>query len=562
MAVSKVISIEITDLNTKVCEISYNKKVPSVYNSICFANPEQTVEDALIEDRLRYSSELKAQLKNAGIKCKDVVFVISSNKILSREIMIPDMKEKLIESYIEGERATYFPMDISDHRLSYTVIDRNSVTKEMRIILYAAPDMVIKNYNALAAELDFHVVAMDCTGNAMYQYLSNNQASGMDMYLQINENNSLFTILENGKFALQRNMSFGACSLAEHLVDEEYYGIITPEQAMMKLAENELLYGSYSEMMEYMPATEEESKLYECKKRLTDAVRPLIAGFTRVLEYYNSKNKEATITKIYVGGCGSKIAGLAKLIMSEFEGIELEVVNVLPNVKFPKSNKLMADNSTEFMACIGGAGFSIDFSKNNAAEEKKGATAFAILAAALTILAVIVLVGVPLYNYRQAISRQEELRKSISGYQNIVDIKAQMENKESKLDDLEAFDEATITNNENWNSILEQLEIMLPTNTLVSSVSSNETGVTLVISIPTKIEAAKLLVQLRNLPIFEDVQINTLTENNDESTGIKNESFTITCVFPQKEVPIPEGGTVPADGTTQEDIDAGTGITE
>ena len=86
-----------------------------------------------------------------------------------------------------------------------------------------------------------------------------------------------------------------------------------------------------------------------------------------------------------------------------------------------------------------------------------------------------------------------------------------------------------------FNKILGELEVMLPTTTLVSSITSNETALNMVLTIPSKEEASKLLVQLKNIPSFEGVQISTITENNDESTGIKNQSFTVTCNFPQPE---------------------------
>ena len=553
MAVSKVISIEITDLNTKLIEVSYNKKTPTIYKTVSYNNPEGTVEDAFIVDKGRYTSELRAQLKNAGIKCKDVVFVISSNKILSREVTIPDMKEKLIDEYIEGEKATYFPMDISDHRLSYTIINRDSASKQLKLLVYAAPETLISNYNSIAAELDFNIVAMDSSGNAIYKFLERNASSGIDFYLQINESNTLLTILDNGKFALQRNMNFGTQSLVEHLVDEEYYGILTPDQAGIKLTEDELLYTSYSEMMEFMPTDEESSKLHECKKRLTDAVRPLIAGFTRALEYYNTKNKEAVINKVYIGGRGSKIKLLDKLIMSEFESIEIETLNVLPNLKYNRKDILMANSSTEYIACVGASTYSIDFSKEMEEKDKKGATIFALFAGVLTLVAVAILVGIPLLNYKLALDKQEKLREDIASLQYIADMRSQLTTRNNNLEELKSFDESTITKNEDWNHILEQFEIMLPTNTIVSSVSSNETGVTLIVTIPSKKEAAKLLVQLRNIPIFEDVQINSLSETDDQATGIKNESFTITCLFPQ---PVEEAPPADAEADTQaaEDI--------
>lgn len=554
MAISEVVSIEITDFNTKVCEISYNKKTPNIHQTLMFDNPERTVEDAFIIDKSRYGSELRTQLKNAGIRSKDVVFVLTSNKIISREVTIPDMKDKNIQDYIEGEKESYFPMDISAHKLSYCILDRNNETNELRLSVYAAPEMLIKNYSALAKELDFKVIAMDYAGNAEYQWLHMNAQFGMDFYLEINEFNTMFTILENGRFALQRNMNFGSQTLAQHLADEEYYKDMNVVQAKFKLTEINHMFASYSELMEYMPQDEEDARLYECKKRLTDAVRPLISDFSRVLEYYNTKNRDAKISKVYVGGCGSKVKGLMELVMSEFEGIEFIRVETLPNIKYSKYDNAMLNNSTEFLACIGASHFTLDFSKVEAVEDKKNATGFAFLAFGLTIFACIVLVAIPLISYWSGLSSQKSLNAQINELKSFEELKAEENTKTAKLNELQKFDASTITNNEDWNLIAEQIEALMPTNAVVSSLSSNELGVTMVVTTTTKLEVAKLLLQLRTIENFSSVSIGTVTETTDEESGVTVESFTITCSFPPKDGDVaPNADAAPASTAASND---------
>ncbi|MDE6635478.1 MAG: pilus assembly protein PilM, partial [Lachnospiraceae bacterium] len=363
MAISKVVSIEITDSVTRVCELSYGKKIVTVYNAVMFDNPENSVEDAVVVEDSEYVSELKKHLKEAKIKCKDAVFVLTSNRILSREISIPDMKEKLIADYIEGEKTQYFPMDISEHKLTYCIADKDEQKKELKLIVYAAPYELIRSYQTLAKALDVKIVKLDYIGNTEYKHLQvNNSNSKLDFYIEINESNTLFTILENGKYALQRNMNFGALQLVRHLMDEGYYGPIDAKEAMTKLVSENLIFGSYSEMAEYSPSDEADAKLYECRKRITDAVRPLISSVARVLEYYNNRNKDVSIGEIYAGGCGSQVKGILELITSEFEGVRFKRLAKLPGIKYSKANDLMVNRSTEFMSCIGASHISgIDF---------------------------------------------------------------------------------------------------------------------------------------------------------------------------------------------------------
>ncbi|MCR5685907.1 MAG: hypothetical protein K6G81_10900, partial [Lachnospiraceae bacterium] len=306
MAVSKVLSIEITDLTTHICEIGYNKKNPVIFKSIIMDNPAFSVEDGFVLDRQPYKTALKDELTAAKIKTKDVVFVLSSNKVINREVTIPDMKEELIMGLIENERHEYFPMDTTGHVFTYEILERIKETKQMRISIYAAPETLIKNMTTLAGELELSVVAIDYTGNAVYQWLKRDTEKPMEMYLQVNEKNSQFTILDDGMLELQRNMSFGVTTLVNAMNDSRYFDDeLKYTDALIRLKEDHLLFGSYEESDSAMPETEEERRLIALKARLTDATRPMIGNLSSVLEYYNTKKRQAIMRESAEGGAES-----------------------------------------------------------------------------------------------------------------------------------------------------------------------------------------------------------------------------------------------------------------
>lgn len=539
MAISKVVSIEITDFTTKVCEVSYGKKVATVYNSLAFDNPENAIEDAYVIDKDRYVNELSAHLKDAKIRTKEAVFVLASNKILSREVIIPDMKEKLIPSYINGEKKDYFPMDISEHQITYCIADKNPDTKQIRLIVYAVPINLIKNYQVVAKELDMKIVKLDYTGNAEYHFLqSNYHTTGIDLYLEINEGNTMFTILDQGKYSLQRNMNFGSKSLVEHLMDEGYYGEITKDEAVAKLATEDLLFASYAEMMEYMPMDADDARLYELRRRLTEAVRPLIAGFTRVMEYYSTKNKETQIGDIYIGSCGAKIKGLDKLIMSEFENLSMKCLESLPNVKFSKDDFLMSNRSTEFLACIGAATPIVDFNMPDENSEKRNTTAFSLLMLIIGLAGSAVIVGIAVINYAVENSKQNSLNREIESLAEYEQLRTDRDTMSAQNNELQDFNKTTITENNTFNELLSDLEIKIPAQTTVTSVTSDAEALTLVVTVPDKQVAAKLLVQLDENERFTSVNVNSLQESETESAN-KMQSFTVVCNYPQPE-PTPE----------------------
>ena len=298
MAVSRVLSIEITDITTHVCEIGYNKRNPVIYKSIIFENPQYSVEDGFVMNRGVYGSVLKEQLTAARIKTRDTVFSLCSSKIINREATIPDMKPELVAGLIENERTEYFPMDTTGHYFAFDVIEKIKETKEQRILIYAAPEILVKNMTALAGELDLNIVAMDYSGNATYQWLKRPTHDPIEMYLQVNEKNSQFTILDGGKLELQRNMSFGVNSLVSTMNNTRVYGAAALEytDALLKLKQEKMILSSFTEADTIQPETEEERRALFLKSQLTDATRPLIGNLSSVLEYYNTKKRGAIMT--------------------------------------------------------------------------------------------------------------------------------------------------------------------------------------------------------------------------------------------------------------------------
>ncbi|MCI8308097.1 MAG: hypothetical protein HFH14_08635, partial [Lachnospiraceae bacterium] len=123
----------------------------------------------------------------------------------------------------------------------------------------------------------------------------------------------------------------------------------------------------------------------------------------------------------------------------------------------------------------------------------------------------------------------------------------------ANFEELSTFADSTITNNQGFNTVLAKLESLVPSNTVVSSVSADEEGVTLVISIPSKEESAKLLVQLGQIEEFESVEVNNITESFDEETRVKYETFTVLCTYVKPE-PTPEP--TPADNSGADASDA------
>lgn len=107
MKVSKVVSIEIGNIVTRICETDYKKKNPKVYKCATIPTPENSVEDGYVRDKDKLVRVLKDKLSDMGIKNKNVIFTIDSNKILSREVTIPLVAENKMLEVVTAQANDY-----------------------------------------------------------------------------------------------------------------------------------------------------------------------------------------------------------------------------------------------------------------------------------------------------------------------------------------------------------------------------------------------------------------------------------------------------------------------
>ncbi len=533
MAVTKVLSIEVTDIVTRVIEVDYGKKDPVVHKAIVFPTPEKTVSDGVIEGVETYAKEFQRQIHGFGTK--NVVFVLATNKVISREITIPDMKNDQIAEFIENQKSEYFPMDTSGHTMVHRVLDR--ANNQIKAIVYAVPQKLVANYQSFASLAGLTIVGIDYNGNSIYQWLQNDSHRKMDMYLQVNERSTLFTVLEDRKYALQRNINFGAYVLADRLMQSGYFDgealdqALTRKDALKKLTEEEFIFPSLSAAKLSEPDSEAAERLHAAKEMVTEGMRQLLGNLSRVLEYYHSKNQNAELNTIFVGGCGSKVKGLKAFLENEFSGVEVVTLEQLPDVKISSQVSKSGINTSELIACIGAAEGTLTFI--TAAKSEKANKM--IFVASLIVVAAIV-GAVALFFLGKGKLNSEENKKSrlqavIADLEasGIETLEADYNRALTYVGEIIEADGSTYRHSEQWNDVLKSIEENTVSSMTVTGINSNEAGINFSVSVATKEEAAKLLLQFKKMPYFENVNITNIVEETDESTLESTVSFTVLC---------------------------------
>ncbi len=534
MAVTKVLSIEVTDIVTRVIEIDYGKKDPVIHKAAIFPTPEKTVSDGVIEGVETFAKEFQRQIHGFGTK--NAVFALSTNKVMSREVTIPEMKDDQISSFIDNQKSEYFPMDTSGHVIVNRVLDRDREKKQIKVIVYAVPQKLVANYQSFASMVGLNVVSIDYNGNSIYQWLQNPSHKRMDMYLQINERSTLFTVLEDRRYALQRNINFGAYALADRLIQSGYFEgegfeqALTRAEALKKLGEEELVFPSFSAIKLSEPDSEAAERLHSAKEMVTEGLRQLLGNLSRVMEYYHSKNQNADINAIYVGGCGAKIKGLKSFLENEFSGVEVITLDQLPDVRISSNVSKSGINTTELIACIGAADSTITFVQAAPGEKKAMYSFIAAIGLLAVCVGAVALVFIGRGKYKSEESRNERLQYRVQELEDtgIEQLEADYNNAQANINNAIVADDTTYRSSEQWNETLKEIENKSVSSMTVSSVSQNSDSLNLNLVVGSKEEAAKLLLQFQTIPYFESVAISSITETVDPVSLNRTVSFALS----------------------------------
>ncbi|MBP5331742.1 MAG: PilN domain-containing protein [Lachnospiraceae bacterium] len=239
------------------------------------------------------------------------------------------------------------------------------------------------------------------------------------------------------------------------------------------------------------------------------------------------------MARIYLGGAGTNVKGLKELIENEFNGIEVVILPKLPGINISKDNRVAEEHSTELIACIGASFPTISFYRKS---EKEALSKTLIISAVGLVLVAVAAVFIVLNGkteYDKAMERKGTLvaQRDALEAKGIEMLEDGYNAAAARFARIEEADAGTFNHNENWNDILKSLELESVSSMTVSSVTSNETGLTMNVTVGSKEDAAKLLMQLQNIPYFEEVTISSISENTSDEMGIKIVSFSLQCKY-------------------------------
>ena len=538
---TKVLSIEIGQGLTRVVEMDYKAKNPKVYSYFTFETPKDVIEDGVVKRSEAFAGLFKAECERRGIKTNQVVFSVTSSRIARREAKIPFVKEKQIQELLDTSATDYFPVDMTQYHLVYSIVEKNAKgdDKGYRLNLLAVPNDLTASYFDFAASLNMHLLAVDYVGNSIYQIARGSYETGVDILLKVDETTSLITVLNEGKIDLQRSISYGINNAIEKVKSNAAFGEnLTYAQAIEVLCGKTCIRRFLNPEAGYQEKEDTDKDITEARIQVTESLRQLINMIGRVVEYYISHNQGVNIDGITLMGLGADFSGLSKLLTNELN----HKVRVLQDMEINAINKV-SDEATlrvsRYAACLG-AGIA---PMNLIPDQGKGGkgikiekTGDAVRTGALVLVLCAVIAGaVAGYGYMQKNEVKKEVEKveanikrlEEKGVVIVFEEYTTINNLVGKMDQVY---KSSLSRNEDLVDFINELEEKMPSSLIVLNFTATREGVTMGIQTDSKEAAAKTLMQLRTFESIEVVSSQGLTDNLDDSAD-RIVEFTVNCVY-------------------------------
>lgn len=545
---AKVVSIEVGYSSIRICEMDYKVKTPRVYRFAMVPTPLNVIEDGYLKESAGLRTAIKEALFRNKIKTKKVIFTVASSKIINREVTLPPVKPNMMESMIKANLKDYFPIDLSDHEVSFVVLEtykEGDNAGRARVMLVAAEKTMIASYEALAQSCGLSLVGLDYVGNSIYQAVKKEASKTPSMILKIEENQTIITVVKNNNMMLQRSVNYGIEEAVHEVAASPAFDVIDDNDAWQLVKRRccvKVTLDNDTNIVEPDLEQDDDMEVTQARINVTRTLAPLINSVSRVVDFYNSRNPEH-IEQAYIMGMGGDMSGLSKLLTNEL-GIKTNVFRRLEGIVWHPS---MGDGDLfNYVASIGATMAPVGFvssEKQQKQQKQSNSKSLAVLLGVFFVVASAALAANGYLAYNEALEEQKRLQGLENTYLPAEQIYQRYASMVTLYGDVLMGHLMTNRPNDNILNFISELEEKLPAEVTVTDFSSDDEQATLQMRVADKDTAAGVIQTLREFSSLQYVAVNSIQEleqeieredgasETEEKEYTRHVEFTILCTY-------------------------------
>ncbi len=212
---NEMMGIDVGGNSIKVVVIGEEKKglFLQAIGEVMSPRVDWLAEDSKGKTVAKMAEAVKSMLSDLKIKNKKVVTCLPEDKVVSRLIRLPPLKESEIKDALKFEAETFVPYPLSQVSIDYEVVNEDEAGK-LTLFAIAAKNEIIKTYIRLFKSAGLELVALESSAVALRRAVINSvKIDSNVMVLDMGEGYSDVMSLNKEKIVFTRSLSVGGESL-------------------------------------------------------------------------------------------------------------------------------------------------------------------------------------------------------------------------------------------------------------------------------------------------------------------------------------------------------------
>ncbi len=547
---NRYLTINFNNEFIKVSEVSKTNKGLVVHKVFSIPTPPRSYRDGVIRDRNAIAKELTIVLQRHGISTTNVIYTISSTKIATKEVIIPYVAPKKIDSIVRMNATEYFPVNIEEYIIQSAVLetivnkDNPKKKEQLKLLVAAVPSKMIEEYYDFSSTMGLKVIAIDYLGNSTLQLLKNQSDVENSVMVQIENDATIISVFTNDVLQLQRTVPYGKTMLVNAVMEKRK--IFNYDVALDILTKEQLIHTEFD------------------GDDITETLRYLVSNVSRIMDYQTSRNSNKPVDKVYLVGNATYILGLEELFKNNLSA-PVESISFLKGVEADKRTYVEETTLTTYIANIGAVINPLNFSPTANAAAAEGSKGGGIdvgqmkLVLGAAVVGAALLIVIPYIQMNLAQKERDEAKARLEGIRSIEEIVANYNAAKANYDDVNAFKLMSVNNNDVIVEFLMDLEAIMPQGVQIKGMNVDDGIVTLNGEAFSKEAIGMFIQQVKTLDNVSSVFNDYVREDVDDNLNVVDE-FSFSCAFFNLDMlsdPFAaEDGTTPEgttpDGTTPE----------
>lgn len=295
------------------------------------------------DDQRRLGEIITTAIGQSGIKSKDVIVGIPSNKMFATVIDVPDMPANELAATIKYQAEQYIPMSIDEAKVDWAVLGKsiNDQTK-VEVLLASVANSFSENRLDLIEGLGLNVVAIEPDSIALARSLLPANVRDARLIIEISDFSTDIIMTYADAPRLIRSLPSGLQTMVKATAQNLN---IQPPQATQFI----MKFGMQPDKLEG-----------QVVRSLTNTVDQFVSEIVKSIKFFQTRYPKVPVGGMIVSEYGVTIPGLATYI-AEKVGLPAELGNPWQKVSLSAAmqNSLL-DQSAQFAVALGLAERGVD----------------------------------------------------------------------------------------------------------------------------------------------------------------------------------------------------------